>query len=140
MAQGPRNGLVNQTVHVEICSHAFGVMELDAPLEDLAHLTELILALVIHAVREPIQDSSPDLVRQHRIKLVQLLTALHTRQLYVHPPEDEHIPQKQRRQFRTDFPDDGVFGIGRLVIVIAKPKRGAKKVHTPILLGRALHR
>ena len=96
--------------------------------------------LVIHAVREPIQDSSPDLVRQHRIKLVQLLTALHTRQLYVHPPEDEHIPQKQRRQFRTDFPDDGVFRIGRLVIVIAKPKRGAKKVHTPILLGRALHR
>ena len=67
MAQGPRNGLVNQTVHVEICSHAFGVMELDAPLEDLAHLTELILALVIHAVREPIQDSSPDLVRQHHI-------------------------------------------------------------------------
>ena len=70
MAQAPRNGLIDLTVHLEICTDAFGIMELDAPFEDLPHLAKLILALVIHAIRKPIQDSSPDLVRQHRIKLV----------------------------------------------------------------------
>jgi len=89
MAQGPCNGLINQTVHLEIRTDAFGVMELDAPLEDLAHLAKLIIALVIHAVRELIQYSSPNLVRQRCSKLVQLGTVLHTRRLHLQSSEDE---------------------------------------------------
>ena len=54
MAQRPRNGLVNQPVHIEVRTDIFGIMELDAPLEDLPHLGKLILAPIIHAVTEPI--------------------------------------------------------------------------------------
>ena len=91
MAQSPCNGLVSQTVNFEIHTDTFGVMELDASLEDLAHLAKLIIALVIHAVRELIQYSSPNLVRQRCSKLVQLGTVLHTRRLHLQSSEDEYI-------------------------------------------------
>ena len=94
MAQRPRNGLVDQAIPLEIFMDFPGVMEFDASLENLAHLAKLVLVHIPHAVRKPIRHPQSDMFRQHSIELVQLGFIFNVRLVYVHLPENEHVPHE----------------------------------------------
>lgn len=46
MARDPRNGFLNLSMNMEVDLDAFGIMELDASLEDLTNLAKLLIAVI----------------------------------------------------------------------------------------------